>query len=433
MISWDTITRSRRSGGLEIRDLRVIRKTIMSKRLLPPLNKDDSSWCRILNNQKTKWHPWMDSKGKDQSWYGKAIAENLKCLRDGFKKCVGNGRETTMWTDPWIEFIPLKLWPTYINVSELEKLEVVNEMIEGVSKFTGTEINKCHVCNMFEDESTDILIECEVAKMYWKLAETKLGIELKPKQSWAKGSWLEEGKLFDKVSSDLVINFIAISLWLLWKNRCQLKYNSRKEGLHSIFSKACREVLEYSAVKSKVSISKKVYQEKSSYLQNDIKSDSLGNMLFCDGSWKEGLPARAGFMLTDGRGRKLIGSNFTKTSSPLKAELQSIWYGLDNVRKKKLKKICVSSDCKNAIDILNRVKEIPWNMRVLVENIGMLGDLVEVNRWKFIKREENIVAHAVARIGLYDKVLGTWRSKEEINEIHFNLPRRIKFLLKNFD
>ncbi|WOL05405.1 hypothetical protein Cni_G14133 [Canna indica] len=114
----------------------------MAKRVFPLLNKEGNSWCQILNCQKTKRHPWMERRGKDISWNGKVIVENLKCLRKGIKKCVGNGKETAIWTDPWIVIVPLKCWPTYINVIELEKLEMDSDLIEGF-RWESEILNSC--------------------------------------------------------------------------------------------------------------------------------------------------------------------------------------------------------------------------------------------------------------------------------------------------
>ncbi|WOK98064.1 hypothetical protein Cni_G06774 [Canna indica] len=179
MISWEVITRNRRNGGLGIRDLSVIRRTAMSKRILPLLNKEDSSWCKILNSQKSRWHPWVGSMGNDQSRNGKAMAENLKCLRGGIKKCVANGKDTDIWADPWIDTVPLYFWPTYINVVEVDKLGKVNELIMGFGW------------------KEDILERCFGKELI------KIIVEMNVKEDYRKDSWVwihsRDGKLSSKV------------------------------------------------------------------------------------------------------------------------------------------------------------------------------------------------------------------------------------------
>ncbi|WOL01425.1 hypothetical protein Cni_G10141 [Canna indica] len=111
-------------------------------------------------------------------------------------------------------------------------------------------------------------------------------------------------------------------------------------------------------------------------------------------------------MLATGNRWNLIGSEIVKASFSLKAELESIWYGLDNVRKKNLDKVLVFSDCKEAVDMLNGMKIIPWKLKMLVENILNLGRSLNVNCWYFINMEDNMIAHAAARNALYGRTSG---------------------------
>lgn len=41
LIGWDTITRYKKDGGLGIHDLKLVRKALRAKRILPLLNNDD--------------------------------------------------------------------------------------------------------------------------------------------------------------------------------------------------------------------------------------------------------------------------------------------------------------------------------------------------------------------------------------------------------
>ncbi|WOL01675.1 hypothetical protein Cni_G10392 [Canna indica] len=130
LISWETITKNKKYGGLGIRDLQTVRKVAMTERVLPLLNKENRKWCEMLNHQCKRWHPWMKVSGKDLSKNGKAIAGCLATLKDGLKICIGNGKNTNLWRDPWISIVPLSIWPTFIDVEELEKYAMVDELIK---------------------------------------------------------------------------------------------------------------------------------------------------------------------------------------------------------------------------------------------------------------------------------------------------------------
>ncbi|WOL05481.1 hypothetical protein Cni_G14210 [Canna indica] len=90
------------------------------------------------------------------------------------------------------------------------------------------------------------------------------------------------------------------------------------------------------------------------------------------------------------------------------AALNSIWYGLDNVRKKRIRNFRVYTECKNAADILNWLQMTPWDLENLVVNIKQLGNEMLVTDWIHFNRNCNQVAHAAAKQGLYSRVEGVW-------------------------
>ncbi|WOK98613.1 ribonuclease H protein [Canna indica] len=71
---------------------------------------------------------WVSSK--KISWNGKAIMNGMVALRDGLRISISGGREANLWTDSWIDSIPLNLWPTYIDVRGLEIYKKVSDLIE---------------------------------------------------------------------------------------------------------------------------------------------------------------------------------------------------------------------------------------------------------------------------------------------------------------
>ncbi|WOL19715.1 hypothetical protein Cni_G28517 [Canna indica] len=54
-------------------------------------------------------------------------------LKDELKKCIKNEKDTDAWNDPWIDTIPISLWPTFINVEALVKIVMVCELIDNDS------------------------------------------------------------------------------------------------------------------------------------------------------------------------------------------------------------------------------------------------------------------------------------------------------------
>ncbi|WOL16581.1 ribonuclease H protein [Canna indica] len=55
---------------------------------------------------------------------------SIKKLRLGMKMKVGNGKNISLLNDPWIDRIPISRWPTFVNVSLLDKMQSVADLIE---------------------------------------------------------------------------------------------------------------------------------------------------------------------------------------------------------------------------------------------------------------------------------------------------------------
>lgn len=48
----------------------------------------------------------------------------------GFKRCIGSDWNTKVWTEPWIDVMPLSHWPTYVNVDFVSSLSSVVDLTD---------------------------------------------------------------------------------------------------------------------------------------------------------------------------------------------------------------------------------------------------------------------------------------------------------------
>ncbi|WOK96036.1 NAD(P)H:quinone oxidoreductase [Canna indica] len=136
----------------------------------------------------------MDKSEKKLSWCGKAIGDNLHVLKDGLKICIENGKEVNLWNDPWIDVTPLRLWPTFINVEELKKFEMVYS-----SCIDANQRNNM-ICLKFPKEST---LYCD--------ATWKCGIEARARFLLAeKGNWRMIGAGATKAGNSLKAELSSI-------------------------------------------------------------------------------------------------------------------------------------------------------------------------------------------------------------------------------
>ncbi|WOL07571.1 hypothetical protein Cni_G16315 [Canna indica] len=96
----------------------------------------------------------------------------------------------------------------------------------------------------------------------------------------------------------------------------------------------------------RISVNNKEVSNNSMRSKNLIKEDVQNELLCVDATWRE---------------------------DPLQAELKSIWFGLDNVRKKGKMNFSVMSDCQVAVNILCKKTRVPWRLIGLVNLIWKLG------------------------------------------------------------
>ncbi|WOK92605.1 ribonuclease H protein [Canna indica] len=110
-LSWDKVTANKASDGLGVRDLSLVRYSLLAKRILPFLNKSGSLWSKLLS---------------------------IQLLKEGLQMKVGNGEDISIIRDPWVSCTPLGLWPTFINTEKLGLLTSKMRVLIFASKMLAT-------------------------------------------------------------------------------------------------------------------------------------------------------------------------------------------------------------------------------------------------------------------------------------------------------
>ncbi|WOL00657.1 hypothetical protein Cni_G09370 [Canna indica] len=159
LVNWKKVSLSRLKGGLGIRDLRLVKVSIHAKRLLPLLNKKNVSWATLLNQRYQSIHPWTDDYGRSKNWAVKGIFTAMFMLREGLKKRIGNGSETNVWSDPWIECLPLERWPTFINMEKINEVHNVGNLIND------KEWNLVLIKQVFGEELVKSIVQIHISRV----------------------------------------------------------------------------------------------------------------------------------------------------------------------------------------------------------------------------------------------------------------------------
>jgi hypothetical protein len=102
-ISWDTMTKSKKEGGLGFRELYGINLAMLARQAWRLLTNPESLCARVL---KAKYFPnssILDATampGISYTW--RSILKGVELVKEGMIWRVGDGININMWTDPWL-------------------------------------------------------------------------------------------------------------------------------------------------------------------------------------------------------------------------------------------------------------------------------------------------------------------------------------------
>ncbi|XP_072974343.1 uncharacterized protein [Typha angustifolia] len=91
LVSWETVSRPKAEGGLEIRDLWRARTAHLGKLVLKVLNQEEVPWIKLLTAKYGPLSPWNRFEGQNVSWLWRSINGVGRSLKLGFRKLIGNG------------------------------------------------------------------------------------------------------------------------------------------------------------------------------------------------------------------------------------------------------------------------------------------------------------------------------------------------------
>lgn len=175
LIGWDTVTRPKAEGGLAIKDLRLMRFSLMAKKVLHMINNANTPWVRLAIARYGQPHPWYGKKVyKNSSWTWRLLITSLKEIRGGLIKVVSNGHDTNVWQDPWIFCLPIDKWPTYINMNMRLAVTNVSDMISvGNWNF---DLISALFCPEITDQILGIVLPICEAKYKWVWKNNPIGL-----------------------------------------------------------------------------------------------------------------------------------------------------------------------------------------------------------------------------------------------------------------
>lgn len=133
-VSWSEICKNKEDGGLGIRDIGLFNKVLVEKWVWRLLEERESLWVKIIESKygilgrEVAGRAWS----KASLWWRDVFrlfwGSDGGGMREDFEREIGDGRDTVVWEDIWVDGMNLKTkFPRLYRLS-LQKTSRISEM-----------------------------------------------------------------------------------------------------------------------------------------------------------------------------------------------------------------------------------------------------------------------------------------------------------------
>ncbi|KAJ0981969.1 hypothetical protein J5N97_010224 [Dioscorea zingiberensis] len=124
LVGWSTVTSPKSEGGLGIKDLKIMKRALLSKLVFELLNQGDKTWVKFMLYKYGCLEIWKPNKSKKISWTCRGLITTARDIKG--KITITNVHPNcSVWSDPWLFNVPINQMPTYVNVhNDISQLQV---------------------------------------------------------------------------------------------------------------------------------------------------------------------------------------------------------------------------------------------------------------------------------------------------------------------
>lgn len=108
-VAWDKICVPTDEGGLGFRDFNDFNLALLAKQLWRLLKFPHSLLARVMKGRYNKHtNPMNVEKANNPSYGWRSIMAAKQVLQQGLRKRIGNGHNTKVWEEPWLQTNPAR-------------------------------------------------------------------------------------------------------------------------------------------------------------------------------------------------------------------------------------------------------------------------------------------------------------------------------------
>jgi hypothetical protein len=254
-VRWQDVCRSKREGGLGVKDLRIMNISLLTKWKWRLLTEGESIWKNVLiekysgGERGVGWVSRSLASNIASSWWNDLVSigvvDGVDRLGGIFFKRIGNGGDTSFWHEKWVGVQPLKEAFPRLFLLSTQKEACVSEVGRRVSGRWEWDLKWRRNLFVWEEEGRDLLlnllfpIQLDISNDEWKCHHLSEGMfSVRSIYCYLAGSIIPPISLEPDLVRDLGFLWksfapskIIVFSWQLLIQRLPTKLNLAKRGV----------------------------------------------------------------------------------------------------------------------------------------------------------------------------------------------------------